>query len=62
MELSPKDCLKKAILDTQEKVRDYESHSKNIEDEEISNCFKQFAEEEGHQAAKLQELLDKCES
>ncbi|GKX30681.1 hypothetical protein SH1V18_31610 [Vallitalea longa] len=59
MELSPKDCLKKAILDTQEKVRDYESHSKNIEDEEISNCFAKFAEEEGHQAVKLQELLDR---
>lgn len=59
MELSPKDCLKKAILDTQEKVRDYETHSKNIENEEISSCFKKFAEEEGHQAVKLQELLDK---
>jgi rubrerythrin len=58
MELSPKDCLKKAILDTQEKVRDYESHAKNIEDSEISSCFKKFAEEEGYQASKLQDLLD----
>ncbi|GMQ64445.1 hypothetical protein [Vallitalea maricola] len=62
MELSPKDCLKKAILDTQEKVRDYESHAKNIDDQEISSCFKKFAEEEGHQAAELQELLDKCDN
>ncbi|QUI22662.1 hypothetical protein HZI73_10290 [Vallitalea pronyensis] len=59
MELSPKDCLKKAILDTQEKVRDYETHAKNIEDEAISNCFKKYAEEEGRQAAELQELLNK---
>ncbi|MCT4541911.1 MAG: hypothetical protein N4A63_00040 [Vallitalea sp.] len=61
MELSAKDCLKKAILDSQEKIRDYETHSKNIKDEEIANCFKKFAEEEGHQAAELQELLDKYE-
>ncbi|GMQ60526.1 hypothetical protein AN1V17_49260 [Vallitalea sediminicola] len=62
MELSPKDCLKKAILDTQEKVRDYECHAKNIEDEEISSSFKKFAEEEGHQAAELQDLLNKCDN
>lgn len=61
MELSPKDCLTKAILDSQEKVRDYESHSKNIDNEEICNCFKRFAEQEGKQAAELQELLSKCE-
>lgn len=60
MELSPKDCLTKALLDTQEKVRDYETHAKNIKDEAISSCFKKFAEEEGRQAAELQELLNKC--
>lgn len=61
MELSTKDCLKKAILDSQEKIRDYETHSKNIQDEEVSNCFKKFAEQEGEQAAQLQQLLNKCE-
>lgn len=58
MELSNMDVLKKALLDTQERVRDFEVHSKQIEDEEISQCFKKFAEQEGFQAQELQKLIE----
>lgn len=57
MYLTNEECLKKAILDTQEKVRDFEQYSKEVKDNEISACFKKFAEQEGHQAAELLQLL-----
>ena len=51
----------KAILDEQEKVRDFESHSKNMQDEEVRKVFKQLAEDHGHHANQLHELLEKFE-
>lgn len=57
MHLSDEDFLKKAILDTQEKVRDFEQYSRTVKDEELRDCFSEFAEHEGHQASQLQELL-----
>ncbi len=59
MELTTQDYLKKSLLDTQEKVRDFEMFSKQVEDEEIKACFKRFAETEGHQAAELEKLITK---
>ncbi len=59
MDLSTRDTIVKKLLDAQENVRDYESFSKEVNDTEVSNVFKQFAEESGMQARKLQELLDK---
>ena len=46
------------ILDSQEMVRDYEVHSKKINDSEIADIFKKYAEECGFQAAELQKLLE----
>ncbi len=57
MELSTKEILKKMILDSQEMVRDYEVHSKKVNDNEIADIFKKFAEECGYQAAELQKIL-----
>lgn len=57
MELNTKDVIKKMILDSQEMVRDYETHSKKISDTEVSDLFKTFAEECGIQAAELQKIL-----
>lgn len=53
------DCLERAWLNAQENVRDYEMYSKRIEEGEISEIFKKFAEEEGMQAQKFRELLIK---
>lgn len=57
MELTTKEVVKKMILDSQEMIRDYEVHSKNVDDMEIADIFKRFAEECGYQAAELQKIL-----
>lgn len=57
MDMNTKEVLKKKILDTQESVRDFEMYSKKVEDEELAMLFKDFAEECGYQASKLQEVL-----
>lgn len=62
MDLNTVDVLKKKILDSQEMVRDYEKHSKKMRDTEIAQAFKDFAEESGMQATKLQQLLKKHQS
>lgn len=59
MHLNTRDAVMKKLLDAQENVRDYESFSKRLDDEEVVNVFKEFAEESGFQAQKLQELLQK---
>lgn len=61
MELTTKEVLKKKILDAQEMVRDYEMYAKNVQDAEVADIFRTFAEESGYQARKLQELLKKID-
>lgn len=58
MQMTTEDCLKKAILDTQEKVRDFMNYSDLVEDAKISAYFRARAEQEGHQARELQVFLD----
>lgn len=58
MELNNKEILKKKILDAQEMVRDYETWSKKIDDSEIADMFKDYAEECGVQAAELIKILN----
>jgi rubrerythrin len=57
MELNTKEVLKKKILDAQEMVRDYEMYAKNVQDMEVAELFRKFAEESGYQASKLQAIL-----
>ncbi|MBE6083561.1 MULTISPECIES: hypothetical protein [Tissierellales] len=57
MELNTKEMLKKKILDAQEMVRDYEMYSKKVEDKELVQTFKSFAEDCGLQARALQDIL-----
>lgn len=59
MNLSTRDILTKKILDSQEMVRDYEVYSKKIDDSEIADLFKDYAEECGIQAANLMKVLNK---
>ena len=51
------DRLIRAWENSKELVRDYEMYSKRIEDDEIKNVFKQFAEDEGMHATKLREII-----
>lgn len=62
MNLDTRDTIMKKLLDAQENVRDYETFAKKVNDPEVSSTFKQFAEETGEQARKLQELIDKYDS
>lgn len=59
MEINTKDTIKKKILDAQEMVRDYEVYSKKVDDMEVAEMFKDFAEECGIQAAELIQVLKK---
>ncbi|KXG77190.1 ferritin family protein [Thermotalea metallivorans] len=59
MEMNTRDTIMKKLLDAQESVRDYEMFSKQVNDKEVAGLFKQFAEECGMQARKLQALIDK---
>lgn len=61
MRLTAKDMIKQKLLDAQENVRDFQEYSGKIEDKEVEETFKRFAEDSGFQARKLQELLDKYE-
>ncbi len=62
MNLNTKDIVMKKLLDAQETVRDYEVYSKQVDDNEVGSIFKEFAEESGMQARKLQELVDKFDN
>ena len=57
MHMTTRDCLTKALLDTQERVRDYMNYADQIEDHEIRQFFKSFAEIEGQHAQRLQGFI-----
>ncbi|MGV8979631.1 hypothetical protein [Clostridium sp.] len=58
MEMNTRDTIMKKLLDAQENTRDYQSFSREVSEEEVSNTFKEFAEQSAMQAKKLQELLN----
>ncbi|HPZ58976.1 MAG: hypothetical protein QM289_07425 [Bacillota bacterium] len=57
MDMTTEDILKKALLDTQEKVRDFMHYTRELKDEELQSFFKEAAEEEAKQARQLQQFL-----
>lgn len=57
VEITTYDRLLRAWENSMEMVRDFEMYSKRIEDNEVKQVFKQFAEDEGMHATKLRELL-----
>lgn len=61
MEMNTRDIVMKKLLDAQENVRDYETYSKQVEDKKVASMFKDFAEECGSQASKLQVIMDKID-
>jgi rubrerythrin len=60
--MSNDDYLKKALLDTQERIRDYMNYAGQVEDERLRECFRDFAETEGLHAGRLQQFIDQSET
>ena len=59
--MEERDIIMKALLDEQEKVRDFEVHSKKFKDPETKKLFQKIAEDHGHHARELQDLLGRFE-
>ncbi|MGI6168717.1 MAG: hypothetical protein ACOYI4_03235 [Christensenellales bacterium] len=59
MKMETQDYLKKALLDTQERVRDFMNYSDQVKDPKLQHSFKEFARQEGFIAQELQRFLDK---
>ena len=57
MEMHTADYLKKALLDTQERVRDFKAYSEKIENHELQGFFREYSLSEGKQAQKLQDYI-----
>ncbi|MDO5561021.1 MAG: rubrerythrin [Oscillospiraceae bacterium] len=55
--ITTRDRVLRAWQNSTELVRDFEVYSKEIDEKEIARMFDKFAEDEGHHAAKLLELL-----
>lgn len=53
------DRLLRAWENSMELTRDFEVYSKEVDDDELKQVFKKFAEEEGLHASKFRELLIK---
>ncbi|MDV3427864.1 MAG: hypothetical protein LIR50_12705 [Bacillota bacterium] len=62
MKLTTVDMIKNKLLDVQENVKDFQEYSGKVDDKEIDETFKRFAEESAMQAQKLQELLDRYDN
>lgn len=57
MDFSTQDYLKKALLDTQERVRDFTNYADTVEDKRLRSYFKEYAKSEGRHAQELSEFL-----
>lgn len=58
MKLKPEDYLKKALLDTQEKVRDFMDFSYEVDNPEVRDFLRESAKMEGLQAEKIKSYLE----
>lgn len=57
VQITAYDRLMRAWENSMELTRDFEVYAKRVDDEELKQVFKQFAEEEGFHASKFRELL-----
>jgi rubrerythrin len=57
VEITTYDRILRAWENSKEMVRDFEMHSKRIEDDKVKQLFKEFAEDEGMHATRLREML-----
>jgi hypothetical protein len=58
MQMQKRDYLVKALLDTQERVRDYMNYSEQMEEGPLRRFFKEHAEVEGKHASRLQGFIE----
>ena len=58
--ITPRDRLLMAWESSMEMVRDFETYSKELENESprLSSVFSEYAEEEGYHAARFRKLLE----
>jgi rubrerythrin len=56
--METKDFLKRAMLNEQEQVRDYQRFALGTDDEEVKQAFLEFAENSGFTARKIKDLLE----
>ena len=61
MEIDAQDYLNKALVDSQERVRNFMSYSNHFKDEKLRNSFKKFALQEGYIAQEIQSILNKSD-
>ena len=57
VEITTYDRILRAWENSKEMVRDFEMHSKRVEDDKVKQLFKEFAEDEGMHATRLREML-----
>jgi rubrerythrin len=57
--LDIKTALKTTLTQKQELVRDYQTFAKKITNYEVSDMYRDFAEQEGYAAAAIKDELDK---
>jgi rubrerythrin len=55
--LTTYDRLLRSWENSMENVRNFEMHAKRIEDQQVKDVFKKFAEEEGIHASKFRDIL-----
>jgi|GEM_PF-684297 len=60
--MNSRDCLQRAWINSMEMVRDFEMFSKKLDDKDVAQVFKKFAEEQGKQAHELRELYNKYDN
>jgi len=58
MEMSTQDYLKKTLLDTQERVRDFMHFSENMDSEHLRKYFHAYAESEAKHAQKIKSFIE----
>lgn len=57
IEFTTYDRLLRAWENSMEMVRDFEMYSKRVDDKEVCEVFKKFAEDEGFHASRLREII-----
>lgn len=57
VQITTYDKILRAWENSKELVRDYETYSNEIEETEIKQIFKKFAEDEGMHATQLREII-----
>ncbi len=60
--MNARDCLQRAWVNSMEMVRDFEMYSKRLENKDVAQVFKKFAEEQGKQAHELRELFNEFDN